>query len=64
MNNPLLASIVEEKLARRDIRATSSTDRAVKLLRYAESKGFERSAVFDCIHAMKDDDIEAPEDID
>ena len=63
-------SLIEEALAEllrrklRAIRATSSTDRAVKLLRYAESKGFERSAVFDCIRAMKDDDIEAPEDID
>ena len=58
----VLAELLRRKL--RAIRATSSTDRAVKLLRYAESKGFERSAVFDCIRAMKDDDIEAPEDID
>jgi len=59
-------TVLDELLRRklRAIRATSSTDRAVKLLRYAESKGFERSAVFDCIRAMKDDDIEAPEDID
>ena len=59
-------AVLDELLRRklRAIRATSSTDRAVKLLRYAESKGFERSAVFDCIRAMKDDDIEAPEDID
>jgi len=36
----------------------------LNLFRYAEGKGFERSAVFDCIRAMKDDDIEAPEGID
>ena len=58
----VLAELLRRKLSA--IRATSSTDRSVKLLRYAESKGFERSAVFDCIRAMKDDDVEAPDDID
>lgn len=54
-----LCQLLRRKL--QSIHATPGMDTAVKLIRYAENKGFERDLIFRCIRTISD---EGPTDID
>ena len=54
-----LCQLLRRKL--QSIHATPGMDTAVKLIRYAENKGFERDLIFRCIRTISD---EEPTDID
>ena len=49
---------------RQSIRAAPGMAMAVKLIRYAENKGFERNLVFDCIREICNDETPALDDLE
>ena len=59
INRTTLCQLLRRKL--QSIHAPPGMDTAVKLIRYAENKGFERDLIFRCIRTISD---EEPTDID